>query len=239
MEEAEDTLLAPDFVDAGESHAYDPPLAEVGMAGASDELSQTISLIRKAREGDAAAVDRLFDRYSRVAVECARRLAGDALKRKEEVEDLAQSALVEVWRDFGRFDYRGIGSLDRFVREVVKHKVMKKAEYWGAQRRDAARERLIRTAGDDSTETKRVEPPEDPLTTTQVVTRHETEDRIRRAIDRLPEEHAIPLRLSDLEGLSHKEVAEKLSLPSADAARMRVQRARDALRKILEGDKGG
>ncbi len=209
------------------------------MAEASDDLTQTISLIRKAKEGDAAAVDRLVDRYSRVALECARRLAGEALKKKEQVEDLAQSALAEVWRDFRKFDYRGIGSLDRFVREVVKHKVMKKAEYWGAQCREAALERPMRTAGDDSTETKRVEPPVDPLTTTQVVTRHETQDRIRGAIDRLPDEHAIPLRLFDIEGLSHKEVAEKLSLPSADAARMRVQRARDALRKVLEGDKGG
>src|SRR5262245_44216714 len=239
MEEAEHTPPDPDFVDAGGPHAYDPPLPEVGMAGASDYLPQTISLIRKAKEGDEAAVDRLFVRYSRVAVECARRLAGEALKRKEEAEDLAQSALVEVWRDFRKFDYRGIGSLDRFVRQVVEHKVMKKAEYWGAQRRDAARERLLRTSGDDATETKRVEPPVDPLTTTQVVTRHETQDRIRRAIDRLPEEHAVPLRLFDLEGLSHKQVAERLRLPSEDAARMRVQRARAALRKILEGDKGG
>lgn len=208
------------------------------MAGASEDLSQTISLIRKAKEGDAAAVDRLFDRYSRVALECARRHAGEALKRKEQVEDLAQSALAEVWRDFRKFDYRGIGSLDRYVNQVVEHKVMKKAEYWGAQCREAARERPMRTAGDDSTETRLVEPPVDPLTTTQVVSRHETQDRVRGAIDRLPDEHAIPLRLFDIEGLSHKEVAERLSLPSADAARMRVQRAREALRKILEGDKG-
>lgn len=209
------------------------------MAEAPDQLTQTISLIRKAREGDSSAVGRLFERYSRLAVDCARRLAGPALKRKEDAEDLAQSALTEVWRDFRRFEYRGIGSLDRFVRQVVENKIKKKAEYWSAQRRDAGRERPMRTSEGDLSETKRIEAPPDPLSTTQVVSRHETQDRVRRGIDRLPEEHAVPLRLFDLEGLSHKEVAERLSLPSADAARMRVQRARDALRKILEGDKGG
>ncbi len=209
------------------------------MPGAPDELSQTIRLIRKAREGDASAVDRLFGRYSRYAVDCARQLAGEALRRKEDVEDLAQSALREVWRDFGRFDYRGIGSLDRFVRKVVENKVRKKAEYWDAQRRDADLERALRPPGGDLSETKTIDLPADDLSTTQVVTRHETEERVRRAIDRLPEEHAIPLRLHFLEDLSLKEVAERLSLPSPDAARMRVQRARTALKKLLEGDKGG
>ncbi len=209
------------------------------MAGAPEDLSQTISLIRKAREGDATAVNRLFDRYSRFAVECARRSAGEALKKKEEVEDLAQSALAEVWRDFRKFDYRGIGSLDRFVKQVVEHKVMKKAEYWGAQRRNAKLERPMQTTGGDLSETARIETPPDPLTTTRVVVQHETQERVREAIGRLPEEHATPLQLHFLDGLSLKEVAERLSLPSADAARMRVQRAREAMRLVLEGNKGG
>ncbi|MGH7149793.1 MAG: RNA polymerase sigma factor [Planctomycetota bacterium] len=209
------------------------------MPGAPDELSQTIHLIRKAREGDGGAADRLFERYSRLAVECARRMAGATLKRKEEAEDLAQSALMEVWRDFERFDYRGIGSLDRFVRQVVENKIRKKAEYWHAQRRDAGLERNLRAASADLSETKTIDLPSEDLSTTQFVSRHETQVRVREALGRLPEEHATPLRLHFLEGLSMKEVAEKLSLPSADAARMRIQRARLAMRKVLEGTQEG
>ena len=43
--------------------AYDPPFAEGTMPDRADELSQTFSLIRKARGGDAAACERLFERY--------------------------------------------------------------------------------------------------------------------------------------------------------------------------------
>ncbi len=53
-------------------------------------------------------------------------------------------------------------------------------------------------------------------------------------LSRLPEEHATPLRLYFLGGLSSKEVAERLRLPGAQAARMRIRRAGRALRKLFE-----
>ncbi len=53
-------------------------------------------------------------------------------------------------------------------------------------------------------------------------------------LSRLPEEHATPLRLHFLEGLSSKEVAERLRLPGAHAARMRIRRAGRAVRKLFE-----
>ncbi|HET6203507.1 MAG TPA: sigma-70 family RNA polymerase sigma factor [Planctomycetota bacterium] len=209
------------------------------MPEGARELAETVSLIRRARDGDAAASERLFERYSRVALECARRLTGAALRRKVEAEDLAQSALAEVWRDFRRFDYRGVGSLDRFVRRVVENKIRDKAEYWRAQRRDAGLERSLRRPSSGLSETKGPDFPSEDLTTTQFVSRRETGERVREAIGRLPEEHALPLRLFWIEELPLKDVAAKLSLPSSDAARMRIQRARDALRKLLEVKRGG
>ena len=55
---------------------------------------------------------------------------------------------------------------------------------------------------------------------------------IRGVIDRLPENYKTPIVLSDIEGLSDKEVARILGL-SLRAAKMRIHRARERLRKEL------
>jgi RNA polymerase sigma-70 factor (ECF subfamily) len=55
---------------------------------------------------------------------------------------------------------------------------------------------------------------------------------VRPMMDVLPEEYRLPLLLSDLEGLSQKEVAEKLGL-SLSAAKSRVQRGRERLKSVF------
>ncbi len=92
---------------------------------------------------------------------------------------------------------------------------------------------------EDLSESRRPDLGDEDLDATVLAPPHGWRERLGRALERLPEEHAIPLRLHFLEDLSLKEVAERLSLPSPDAARMRVQRARTALKELLEGDKGG
>lgn len=51
-------------------------------------------------------------------------------------------------------------------------------------------------------------------------------------IDLLPEEYAIPLKLSDIEGMPQKEIANKLEI-SLPGAKSRVQRARKKLKDLF------
>jgi RNA polymerase sigma-70 factor, ECF subfamily len=55
---------------------------------------------------------------------------------------------------------------------------------------------------------------------------------VRPLMDALPERYRLPLILSELEGLSQKEVAEKLGL-SLSATKSRVQRGRDRVKDLL------
>ena len=55
---------------------------------------------------------------------------------------------------------------------------------------------------------------------------------LRSMVDRLPETYREAVRLSELEGLSHAEVAERLGV-SLPAAKSRVQRGRAALKAML------
>jgi RNA polymerase sigma-70 factor (ECF subfamily) len=56
---------------------------------------------------------------------------------------------------------------------------------------------------------------------------------VRRCIDRLPEAHRTILVLRDLEELGTEEAARALGI-SQDAVKMRLHRARQALRTLLE-----
>jgi RNA polymerase sigma-70 factor, ECF subfamily len=66
----------------------------------------------------------------------------------------------------------------------------------------------------------------------QQAIRGETNACIRGVIDRLPDNYKTPIVLSDLEGLKDSEVAKILGL-SLKAAKMRLHRARERLRKEL------
>ena len=63
----------------------------------------------------------------------------------------------------------------------------------------------------------------------------ETRAMVRRAIDRLPDTYREVLILRDLEELDTEETAELLDA-SANAIKVRLHRARQALRTLLEGE---
>ncbi|MBC5775494.1 RNA polymerase sigma factor SigZ [Pontibacter sp. KCTC 32443] len=63
-------------------------------------------------------------------------------------------------------------------------------------------------------------------------TRHDVEALVEPLISLLPEEYAEALRLSELEGVSQKEIAERLGI-SYSGAKSRVQRGREKLKALF------
>jgi len=57
-------------------------------------------------------------------------------------------------------------------------------------------------------------------------------EQVRRAVTMLPEEQRVAILLREFQGLSYREIAEVLGV-SEEATRVRVHRARQALRKAL------
>jgi RNA polymerase sigma-70 factor, ECF subfamily len=63
-------------------------------------------------------------------------------------------------------------------------------------------------------------------------TRHDVEALVAPLISLLPEEYAEALRMSELEGVSQKEIAERLGI-SYSGAKSRVQRGREKLKALF------
>ncbi len=66
----------------------------------------------------------------------------------------------------------------------------------------------------------------------ETVSRKETAEQVRRAIDTLPETFRTVLMLRDIEGLSSEETASMLNI-TPNAVKLRLHRARMALRTLL------
>jgi RNA polymerase sigma-70 factor (ECF subfamily) len=84
----------------------------------------------------------------------------------------------------------------------------------------------------DATGRRVLEPREAVVVSEEVMDAERERDLVRRCIDRLPEPHRTVLVLRDIEGLGTEETARTLGV-SADAAKMRLYRARQALRTLL------
>jgi RNA polymerase sigma-70 factor (ECF subfamily) len=66
-----------------------------------------------------------------------------------------------------------------------------------------------------------------------MIERAEVRDLVRASIDRLPESYRMVLLLRDIEELATEEVAQILGI-TANAVKIRLHRARQALRTLLD-----
>ena len=175
-----------------------------------DASDATETLLRRAAGGDAEAADRLFARYAPALQRWARNRLPRWARDIADTEDLVQDALLQTFRNLGGFDYRGDGALHAYLRHAVMNRV-----------REELRKRATapgRAELDSGFEDRGISPLEAAIG-------QATLERYETALQRLDadEREAIIGRVEL--GLSHRELAEALGKPSADAARMAVARA--------------
>lgn len=196
------------------------------MNGLPAERSATppTRLIRAAHAGDPAAMAALFgelrERLSRiVAIELVRPGAvGDA-----DVEDLVQDSLLEAVRDFATFQPRSSGDLLRWLVTLARNNLRDKRR-WQRVRRGLA---TLRTA----MHSVLVDPRQ--RTAAETATENEQARAVDAAMLRLGDEDRRILLLRHYQLCSADEIARELGLPSAEAARARLARAKRRLQDEL------
>ena len=198
------------------------------------EDDETGQLVARAKGGDPGALNDLFARYHRLMVEIARRKLGSRLRLKEEPDDLAQTTFREATRDFGNYRYRGEGSLVRWLVQILQNKIRDRAEFYGATKRDFARERAMEAAPTGDFEVlPTLEPESKDLSVTMQVQRDENYEHLRRALAELTPEHRQAIALVFFQGLQLREAGEAMGGKSEDAVRMMLKRAEGKLGEIL------
>ena len=197
---------------------------------------ETQALVLRAQDGDVEALNELFNRYHGFMVEMARRRLGAKLRIKEDADDLAQTTFREATRDFGRYQYRGEGSLLRWLLQILHNKIRDKAEYYAAGKRDMTRERSMEPLRPDADEGRSStrEPPATDLSVTRVVQREEEFSILREALEDLSPDHRTAITLVFFQGLTLRAAGEQMGGRSEDAVRMLLRRAEKRLHELTQ-----
>ena len=101
---------------------------------------QTRRLVDSASHGDASAVDQLLMQHLPQLQAFVRLRMGPQLRAKEGSADLVQSTCREVLEHIDRFQYRGEENFRRWLFTTALRKVLKRAAYYRAGKRDVQRE---------------------------------------------------------------------------------------------------
>ena len=192
-------------------------------------------LVDRAQAGDSEALNELFGRYHERMVNTARRTLGPKLRIKEDPDDLAQTTFREATRDFQRYEYRGEGSLLRWLLMILRNKIRDKAEYYSANKRDITRERPVEDRVSDGDKSKRAYDPESgDLTVTRQVQRDEEFKILHEALKDLSDDHRTAITLVFFRGLTLREAGLQMDGRSEDAVRMLLRRAENRMRELTQ-----
>ncbi|RMH17085.1 MAG: sigma-70 family RNA polymerase sigma factor [Acidobacteria bacterium] len=181
------------------------------------------ALVARLKRGDEAAYEELVRRYGGRLLQVARRYL-----REEDARDAVQDAFVSAFKAIDRFD--GRAQLATWLHRIVVNASLMRLRRPAMQREESLEPLLPRFLDDGHFAAVRRPWPEDAEAR---LGRAETRRLVRRSIDRLPETYRTVLLLRDIEELDGAETAERLGI-SPGAVKVRLHRARQALRELLD-----
>jgi RNA polymerase sigma-70 factor (ECF subfamily) len=182
------------------------------------------ALLARLRAGDETAFAELVRRESGKLLAVARRI----LRSDEEAQDAVQDALLSAFQNLDGFE--GGARLSTWLHRITVNAALMRLRSKKRRREDSIEE-LLPGFAEDGHHLAPVSPlrnaAEDEIASAEIAA------IVRAAIDELPEGYRVVLVLRDVEGLDTAEAAAALGI-GPDAAKMRLHRARQALRTLLE-----
>jgi RNA polymerase sigma-70 factor (ECF subfamily) len=186
--------------------------------------AEEANLVSALRAGDDAAYEQMVRRYGARLLATAMRL----MKREDDAADVVQEAYLAAFRAIDRFS--GDSRLSTWLHRIVVNAALMRLRSRRRRHEDSIEDLLPRF---DETG-HFAEPPSDwGACADELLERKDSRAMVRAAIEELPESYRTVLVLRDMEELDTEEVAETLGL-TANAVKVRLHRARQALRTLIE-----
>jgi len=176
------------------------------------------------RTGDEAAFERLVAHHAAPLLAVTRRLLGD----EHEAQDALQDAFISAFKALPRFE--GGSRLSTWLHRIAVNAALMRLRT-RRRRHEVAIESMLPSFRDDGHRVVTGEAWSESAES--LLERSETRDKVRGAIDRLPDDYRTVLLLRDIEELDTAEAAEVLQT-TPGAVKVRLHRARQALRHLLE-----
>lgn len=211
-------------VEVGPTWSLDLELSAAAAPTPSSVIEEEAVFIDRLRTGDDAAYEELVRRFGGRLLSTARRVLGN----EDDASDAVQEAFLCAFKAIDRFS--GDSKLSTWLHRIVVNASLMKLR--GKRRKPEQSIEDLLPSFDDTGHMVEIAD-EHAIPGDVVVEQREVRLMVRKCVDELPEAYRTVLILRDIEELETEEVADQLGITST-AVRVRLHRARQALRTLLE-----
>jgi RNA polymerase sigma factor (sigma-70 family) len=196
------------------------------MAGSESKLTR--ELFEQAAAGDEAAQTVVYEECLSVIRKAVKHRQQSGAPTRDDPQDFVQDIAIHLLAELRKHSWKNEDSFFAWVKQVSHAKLIDAHRRSRAAKRDVSRETRFDSEDDlprkggDGVET----------TVDKIRLREELEGFLAQ----LKENYAMALRM-EVEGFTHAEIAKELGLPSEDAARKLLKRARAKLEKLKKSGK--
>lgn len=184
-------------------------------------------LIRRARAGEAEALEEVFARYRGRIQGLVRRKLGGGLRTNLDSSDVVQSVCLEAMRSIGELEYKNEDGFVHWLARIAENTIRDKHRYFGAQKRRAP------SGADEEAPVPISQAAAADPTPSRTVGQVEQMELVLQALRRLPDDYRRIIQLTRFEKKSHEEAARVMG-KTVKATRMLLARARVRLLRELD-----
>ena len=195
---------------------FDPPPVVATAQGHGSKAAAAThdrELVRRAQREDKEAFEELVRRHQHRVFA----VAGGILRRREDVEDIAQQVFVKAYFSLKRFDQRA--AFSTWLYKITVN------ECWDMLRKKKVRPLVYESDLSEEQARLVIASGEKENPGPDVSQRIEARERVERLLEGLDERDRLMLILKEVEGVSIDEIAEVLSL-NGNTVKVRLFRAR-------------
>jgi RNA polymerase sigma-70 factor (ECF subfamily) len=176
-------------------------------------------VVRRVQGGETEAFEVLVEKYKRKTF----RLAYGVLRDQEEALDVSQEAFVKAYRSLPKF--KGDSAFYTWLFRITMNLALDRRRQRIARAKSLGGEAVSPEEWERTAVSSDTPPDEEAVSA-------DRRARIGQALESLPEHHRAIIILSDIQGLSYREIAEVLAIPMGTVM-SRLHNARKRLRDVL------
>jgi RNA polymerase sigma-70 factor (ECF subfamily) len=176
-------------------------------------------VVRRVQGGETEAFEVLVEKYKRKTF----RLAFGVLRDQEEALDVSQEAFVKAYRSLPKF--KGDSAFYTWLFRITMNLALDRRRQRIARAKSLGGEAVTPEEWERTAVSSDTPPDEEAVSA-------DRRARIGQALESLPEHHRAIIILSDIQGLSYREIAEVLAIPMGTVM-SRLHNARKRLRDVL------
>lgn len=191
-----------------------------------DSPTSTFGLVERFRRGETHAFSLIFNKYrGRLAVLAHYKMSSD-LRGVVDVDDILQEVFLAAAQGMGNFTYQSPGSLMAWLSRISDHVIVDAARYQRRGKRHAEQMLRFRSASNPAGPE-----PVDRNTPSRVFAQSEGVRILLKKLDGLPADYREAILLAKFEGLTTKEISQRLE-KSPESVALTLHRALKRFREL-------